>query len=121
MASKVNTKFLLILFIVGGSLFAAMGGFYLYFTRSSAAHNLARAAEFEAEGDYRKAFSYYSRALGEDPLRRQQVPEQVDLGQLGQTETGSQAQHGDQGGRSDQSHRDTRAVAGCSTVRLVSP
>ena len=73
MASKVNTRFLLILFIVGGSLFAAMGGFYFYFTRSSAAHNLARAEEFEAAGDYRKAFSYYSRALGDDPANMQSL------------------------------------------------
>src|SRR5262245_1421417 len=67
MASRINTKFLLILLIamcVGGGIIAS--AWYLN-VRHSATRNVARGDEAFAAGDMKKAYDYYGRAIDKKP------------------------------------------------------
>lgn len=89
MASKLNTRFILIFSIIL-AVGVGFGGFVWWWQRSTAAErNFAAAQRFEAEGDYRKAVNYYGRSVNREPTNvkylealdaalRKQVPDTID-------------------------------------------
>ncbi len=67
MASRVNTRFLIILAVVGVTVVAIVGGLLYIKNRTDVTGSLKRGDEFMAQGEYVRARSYYTRALSSDP------------------------------------------------------
>jgi tetratricopeptide (TPR) repeat protein len=67
MASKVNTKFVLILVVAIACAGALIGGMYVLNERNNTQRNIKRAEEAFAAGEIEKAFGYYGRAAHKDP------------------------------------------------------
>jgi tetratricopeptide (TPR) repeat protein len=71
MAAKINTRFVLILFIVGATVVGVVGGLWFLKARTDVTRSLQQAEEFMAQGEYRKARTAYSRAVAKDPANVQ--------------------------------------------------
>ena len=71
MAAKINTRFVLILFIVGSTVVGVVGGLWFLKARTDVTRSLRQAEEFMAQGEYRKARTAYSRAVAKDPANMQ--------------------------------------------------
>ncbi len=67
MASRVNTRFLLILAVAlmaGGGI---VGGLWFLQMRADATRNVRAGDEFMAQGEFKKAWKYYGRAVDKQP------------------------------------------------------
>src|SRR5688500_3439884 len=73
MASKVNTKFVLSLFIILALASASIAGLYGLQVRGSAARHAARGEEAYAAGDLRRAYDAYGGAVSKEPGNLQYV------------------------------------------------
>ncbi len=67
MASRLNTRFLLILITVAGGLAIAVAGIAFYALRDDPTRNIRAAENALAEGDYEKAIDEYARAVAKRP------------------------------------------------------
>ncbi|NNM25701.1 MAG: tetratricopeptide repeat protein [Phycisphaerales bacterium] len=67
MASRINTKLVLVLFIVASSAAAAVGALWFYKMKTDASRHIEAAEGYLAQGDYRSARRFYSRAVGKEP------------------------------------------------------
>jgi len=75
--SRANKKLILILGVVVAVAIAAAGG-VLYTNLKSADRNIANADEYMAEGEYRKAYKSYGRAVSKDPTNLEYVKKLQD-------------------------------------------
>jgi tetratricopeptide (TPR) repeat protein len=67
MASRINTRVLLIVFIVAGTVIGGVAGVWYFKVRGDASRIAARAEESFAQGDYRRARRFFGRAVGKEP------------------------------------------------------
>ncbi|MHC4446501.1 MAG: tetratricopeptide repeat protein, partial [Planctomycetota bacterium] len=73
MASRVNTRFLLILAVAlmaGGGI---VGGLWFLQMRADATRNIRAGDEFMAQGDFEKAWQHYGRAVSKQPANLEYV------------------------------------------------
>lgn len=73
MASRVNTRFLLILAVAlmaGGGI---VGGLWFLQMRADATRNVRAGDEFMAQGEFKKAWKYYGRAVDKQPANLEYV------------------------------------------------
>ena len=67
MASKVNTRFILLFVLLLGLALALLGGVYVLRLRGDATRNFRRGEEAFAKGDYKAASDQFGRALHKEP------------------------------------------------------
>jgi len=67
MASRVNTRFVLILVLVVMAAVAIVGGLWFLKIRTDATRHVRTADEYMQQGEYRMAMRFYERALGKEP------------------------------------------------------
>jgi tetratricopeptide (TPR) repeat protein len=67
MASRINTKFILILIIITGVLFGLVGAVWYINIKTNVDRLVRQGDEFAQQGDYRKAARLYERAIAKDP------------------------------------------------------
>lgn len=67
MASKVNTRFILIVALALGAALALLAGVYVLKLRGDATRAFRRGQEAMTAGDYKAAYDYFGRALYKDP------------------------------------------------------
>src|SRR6185503_4051829 len=67
MASKVNTKFIVIVVMTLGAAALIIGGLAYFNMRTDAKRSARLAAEAEGAGDLKRALDYWGRAISKEP------------------------------------------------------